>query len=402
MICRFIVLVALLLPAFVQADNELYRLITERLLLMKPVAAYKWVHHLPIEDLAREKIVIDSAISEGLVYSIDVDASESFFAAQIEAAKGIQSCWFMRWQFGDAPDTADDLANIIRPKLISLGRRITAHLIDADSAQQDKINEEFQPTVDCLSINQKNNIAEALQAITTYPNRLTQIKHSQRLRIGTTGDYAPFSMASTDGSFEGIDIDLARDLAASFDAAPMFVQTTWPTLMQDLAAGQFDIAMSGVSLTAARASEAFFSIPYHTGGKTPISLCSRSQEFTTIGRIDKIGVSLIVNPGGTNEKFVNREITRASIRLHRNNRTIFDEIIAGRADLMITDAIEVRLQVARHPELCATMPGKTLNLQEKAYMMPMETSLLTAVNHWLKKIIVDGTRDRVFATHLTR
>lgn len=389
-------MIALLSPAFAQA--ELYRLITDRLLLMKPVAAYKWVHQLPIEDLDREKIVINSALEDGLVYSINVDDSKSFFTAQIEAAKDIQSCWFARWRIGNAPDTADDLANIIRPKLISLGRDITAHLIAADSTHGDNINW----TVDCLSDDQKNNIVEALQAITIYPNRLTQIKHSKRLRIGTTGDYAPFSMASADGSFEGIDIDLARDLAASFDAAPIFVQTSWPTLMQDLAAGQFDIAMSGVSLTSARAREAFFSIPYHTGGKTPISLCSRSQEFTTLQRIDQIGVSLIVNPGGTNENFVNHEITRASIRLHRNNRTIFDEIITGRADLMITDAIEVRLQVARHPELCATMPGKTLNLQEKAYMMPMETSLLTAVNRWLKKKIVDGTRDQVFATHLTR
>ena len=399
---KFIFLVALLSPAFVQADAELYRLITERLLLMKPVAAYKWVHQLPIEDLDREKIVIDRAISDGLVYSINVDASESFFTAQIEAAKDIQSCWFTRWRIAGAPNTADDVANIIRPKLISLGREITAHLVDTDSAHKDNINHSFQPTVDCLSIDQKNNIVEALQAITTYPDRLTQIKHSKRLRIGTTGDYAPFSMASVDGGFEGIDIDLARDLADALDSTPMFGQASWPTLMQDLAAGTFDIAMNRVSLTKTRAREALFSIPYHTGGKTPISLCSRSQEFNTIDRIDQIGVSLIVNPGGTNEKFVNRKITRASIRLHRNNRTIFDEIITGRADLMITDAIEVQLQVARHPELCATMPGKTLNLQEKAYMMPIETSLLTAVNRWLKGKINDGTRDRVFATHLSR
>ncbi|MDZ7686147.1 MAG: hypothetical protein U5O39_15000 [Gammaproteobacteria bacterium] len=46
-----------------------------------------------------------------------------------------------------------------------------------------------------------------------------------------------------------------------------------------------------------------------------------------------------------------------------DNRTIFNEIIAERADVMITDAIEVRLKAYAHEELCAAMPGETFTDQ---------------------------------------
>src|SRR5690606_40866418 len=64
--------------------------------------------------------------------------------------------------------------------------------------------------------------------------------------------------------------------------------------------------------------------------------------YTTLFRSPDVRV--VVNPGGTNEKFARERLKRATIVQHPDNNTIFDEIIAGRADLMITDAAETRWQ----------------------------------------------------------
>ncbi|MDZ7686146.1 MAG: transporter substrate-binding domain-containing protein [Gammaproteobacteria bacterium] len=109
-----------------------------------------------------------------------------------------------------------------------------------------------------------------MTAVDVFPSRLEQILATGTLRVGTTGDYAPFSFSSDGEQFEGIDIELAHDLAESLDVRLELVHTTWPTLEKDLAAGRYDIAMSGVSRTLARQRHGYSSPPYHVGGKTPI------------------------------------------------------------------------------------------------------------------------------------
>ena len=76
---------------------------------------------------------------------------------------------------------------------------------------------------------------------------------------------------------------------------------------------------------------------------------------------------------------------RATVIVHPDNNTIFGEIVAGRADLMITDAIETRYQAMLHPELCAVHPEKPFDHAEKAYFMPKDEDLKRAVDRWLEE-----------------
>jgi len=49
---------------------------------------------------------------------------------------------------------------------------------------------------------------------------------------------------------------------------------------------------------------------------------------------------VIVNPGGTNERFARAPTSKnAEIKVHNDNVTIFDEIAKGNADLMMTDLL---------------------------------------------------------------
>lgn len=214
--------------------------------------------------------------------------------------------------------------------------------------------------------------------------QLDAIRAAKVLRIGLTGDYRPFSAYDAETKeFSGLDVELGRSLAAALGARAEFVKTSWPTLSADLAAGRFDIAMGGVSVTPARAKLGLFSAAVLMDGKTPITRCSLVGRFQTLAQIDEPGVRLVVNPGGTNEKFARAHVKRATVIVHPDNNTIFGEIVAGRADLMITDAIETRYQAKLHPELCAVHPEKPFDHAEKAYFMPKDEDLKRAVDRWL-------------------
>ncbi|MAV28106.1 MAG: chorismate mutase AroQ, gamma subclass [Gammaproteobacteria bacterium] len=383
------------------ADREEPRgLVEARLLLMKDVARYKWHHQRPIEDLARERVVLKHARSDALRHGLDVDSYAAFMNAQINAAKVIQQYWFRHWQRGHAPTVGPDLTTELRPELITLGERIAQSLSAPD---RDRSPAMTSIKVVGLDRSTMENLITALSSVQIYAHRLDQVLSSQTLRIGTTGDYAPFSFAadalSTESqTFQGIDIDLARDLARSLNVQPVFIKTSWPTLMDDLKNGHFDVGMSGVSRTISRSHVAFFSQPYHRGGKTPIARCTDRERFSSLTAIDQPGVRVIVNPGGTNERFT-RQLTQASIRVFGDNTTIFDEIIEDRADVMFTDLIEVRLQTSRQPTLCSTMSAP-LTYQEKAILMTQDLRLKEVVSIWLDQRLGDGTVQSLFDRHM--
>src|SRR5258708_39168714 len=148
---------------------------------------------------------------------------------------------------------------------------------------------------------------------------LTRIRAAGILRVGTTGDYTPFSLKQPDGSYQGADIDMAHDLAGRLGVGITFVPTVWVDLLDDFLAGHFDIAMGGVTVTAPRAEKAFFSVPTFVDGKRPLARREDAARFISVEAINQPGVRVIANPGSANEAFARANFPRARVRIHRDN-----------------------------------------------------------------------------------
>ena len=228
------------------------------------------------------------------------------------------------------------------------------------------------------------------------PSALDRVHDSGELRVCVTGDYKPFSFLRPDGQFEGTDVDLAQSLAASMKAKARFVKTTWPTLLNDFTSGACDIAMGGISVTLDRQMRAAFSTSTMVDGKAPIVRCTDVAKYGSLAAIDNPEVRAIVNPGGTNERFAKANLKHAQIRVYPDNVTIFDEIVAGRADVMITDASETLMQHKLHPALCPVPIDKPLQYSEKAYLLPRgDVAFKAYVDQWLHLAKATGEYDGV-------
>ena len=221
-------------------------------------------------------------------------------------------------------------------------------------------------------------------------NRLDEIIARGVLRVGTTGDYKPFTYRVADGRFIGLDIALAADLAKTLGVKLELVPTTWGAMMVDLHEDRFDVAIGGVSVSLERQKKAWFSIPYLRDGKTPIARCDDAHKYQTLADIDRPEVQLIVNPGGTNERFARAQAPHATLTVFPDNVTIFERIAAGEADVMITDAVEARLQQRLHPKLCAIHPEAPFDFSEKAVLLPRDVVLKAYVDQWLHQAIESG------------
>ncbi len=375
-------------------------LILYRLDLGEHVAAWKWRHNRPIEDLEQEARVLDAAAAQAEASGLDFPSARPFLAAQMDASKAVQRRWFAVWKAKGLPTTQPDLDlnTVLRPSIARAGDAILSQLVLVRPLLDVPDQRDHLLSILGTAAKQRGLAPEALSEIARSAGKvayaaqgslLDRIVARKQLRVGTTGDYAPFTIRNGD-TWSGIDLDLAHSLADSLGVELVFVQTTWPTLMQDLKSSKFDIAMGGISKTQERQREAFQTGSYLNDGKAPIVRCGDEQKYDTIDEINRKGVKVIVNPGGTNERFAQAKLPNADVTLFPDNTKIFDEIAAGRADVMVTDKIEVQWQAARNPRLCAAMKG-AFNLTEKAYVMPQDEALLKAVDAWLDKVQADGT-----------
>jgi len=162
-----------------------------------------------------------------------------------------------------------------------------------------------------------------------------------------------------------------------------------------------DIAVGGISVTLDRQKRAFFTDPYMVNGKAPITKCENVAKFQTITDIDKPGVTVIENPGGSNERFARANFKQAKIVIFDDNTKIFDEILKGNADVMISESVETIAQQKLHPGLCAVNPTKPLQYGEMAYLLPRGDVVFKSwVDQWMHLAKATGDYDRVVESWL--
>ena len=101
-----------------------------------------------------------------------------------------------------------------------------------------------------------------LAANSPSANVLADIRSRGVLRVGYHSDNLPFSYFNWEGDLVGFDVDMAHQLAREMRVTLEFVPFEFDTLAGQLNNGEFDVAMSGITITTDRAMEVRFSQPY--------------------------------------------------------------------------------------------------------------------------------------------
>lgn len=228
-------------------------------------------------------------------------------------------------------------------------------------------------------------------------SRLDAIMKNGYIRVGTTGDYKPFSYLNpTTGEYEGHDIDLAKKLADDLGVKVVFVKTTWPTLMDDLLADKYDIAMGGITRTLERAKKAQLSHPYINFGKSPMIRMADKDKYKSLADIDQPNVKIGVNPGGTNEKFVRANLKNAQIIVFEKNLEIPGKVASGEVDVMITDSIEAKSYAKEDQRLYSPLTDQTFTKSQMGFLMPRGDFVFgNWVNVWMEEMTLKGDLEKI-------
>ena len=220
---------------------------------------------------------------------------------------------------------------------------------------------------------------------------LAEVLKAGTVRVCSTGDYRPFTYRDPQGNWSGLDIEMAHDMATRLGVKLDVVPTTWANLITDLNS-KCDAAMGGISITLNRAKQAVYSAPYLRDGKAAIVRCADASRFQTLDDIDRQGVRVVVNPGGTNADFDKEHLRQAQIVTYPDNNTIFDQLTNNSADVMITDSSEIRWEANQNPQLCGVGLDHPFTFEQKGYLVARQgADLQQWINQWLNIAQNDGT-----------
>ena len=224
------------------------------------------------------------------------------------------------------------------------------------------------------------------------------------LKVGTAGDYQPMSYLDPEtGSYVGFDAELAEDLASSIGVEVEYVETSWPTLMDDTLAGKFDLAICGITITDARKEQALMSEGYLGNGKTVLCREEDADKYTSLAAINRPEVRVMENPGGLNEKFARENLPDADLIIHDVNQEIPGLVASKEADVMITEIMEAGYYVGQDERLAAPLIHEPFTHGQLGVLMPKGSEdLLDYVNEFLEEEKKDGRIDALAQEYIYR
>lgn len=148
------------------------------------------------------------------------------------------------------------------------------------------------------------------------------------LRVGTSGDYAPFSKRDGDAAPSGFDSELGSAFARDSGYELRYVTFRWPELAARVSEGAFDIAMSGVTWQPTRAVIGYTTRAVAHGGPCVLG----------DARAHDVGV----NHGGVLEAWARKQFSHRNLVVVDDNLALPALLASGRVQAIVTDSFERR------------------------------------------------------------
>ncbi|WP_457320363.1 ABC transporter substrate-binding protein [Roseateles sp. P5_E11] len=234
----------------------------------------------------------------------------------------------------------------------------------------------------------------AAAPVSAAPNNTTpsqRVQDSGELRVCIWPDYYGISLRNPrTGQLSGIDIDLSAAFAADLKVKPVYVDSSFATLIDDLLRDRCDVAMFAVGMTPQRAQALRFSRPYLESDIYAVTTRS-SRVVKSWQDLDRPGVRIAVQAGTFMEPVMAGALKQANLVVVRPPDTRERELEAGRVDAFMTDYPYSRRLLDNADWARLVAPPTPFFVLPYAYAVkPGDAAWLTAVDEFVGRIQRDG------------
>jgi polar amino acid transport system substrate-binding protein len=218
-----------------------------------------------------------------------------------------------------------------------------------------------------------------------------QKETSSKLSLAGSGGYPPFNFMLENGSVDGFDVDVAREIASRMGMELQYVTTSWDGIIEGLRAGRYDGILGSMGITEARRKIVDFSDPYYYSG--PQLIVRKDSGISGIQDLTKDRTVALV----TGTTFENDARTAGvTVKLYEDDNQTLMELINGRVDGVLTDRI-VGLNAMKKMKggEDLMLAGPVLRTEAMGIAFKKGSPLPSKINMVLKDMRQDGTMKRI-------
>ena len=206
-----------------------------------------------------------------------------------------------------------------------------------------------------------------------------------KLIMSTNAAFPPYEMVADDGSFEGIDVEIAGAIAAKLGLELVVDDMDFDAALLAVQQGKSDVVMAGVTVKEERLMVMNFSESYATG--VQVVIVKEGSDVT----LDNMGDKMIgAQRGTTGFIYTSDDFGEDHVTAYDNGASAVQALMNGQVDCVVIDAAPAEAFVAANPGL--TILDTEYALENYAIGLNKEnTALLDAVNAALAELTADGT-----------
>ena len=210
---------------------------------------------------------------------------------------------------------------------------------------------------------------------------------SGKLTMSTNAQFPPYEMAKGDGSFEGIDVEVAGKIAEKLGLELVVDDMDFDAALLAAQNGKSDIVMAGVTVNEERLAVMDFSDSYAKG--VQVIIVKEGSPIATVDDLDtadKIGTQR----GTTGNIYCSDDYGDEHVTAYDDGATAVQALKNGQVDAVVIDSAPAQEYVKANPGL-VILDTEYANEDYAIGMKKGNTALLDAVNGALKELIADGT-----------
>lgn len=219
------------------------------------------------------------------------------------------------------------------------------------------------------------------------------------LVVATDAPYPPMEMVKDDGTFEGFDVDIMTAAAKEAGAQVQFKTSGFDALIAAMGAtgGDFDCAVSSITITPERKANMLFSDPYFNANQ---SLAVPTNSTITSTNDIKKGMKVAVQLGTTGEIWANKNLKAKGVEIKSYDQIpgCFGALSAGDVDAIVAD-FQVTSDYAKDKTRNAKIVEQISTGEQYGIAFPKGSEAeVKAINEGLKKIKENGTYAKYYKT----
>lgn len=195
---------------------------------------------------------------------------------------------------------------------------------------------------------------------------------------------APWVMENKQGKLIGFEVDIANQLAKDMGVKVKFKQYQWNQLIPALKKGEIDIIASGMSITAKRALQVNFSMPYSSSGYSLVSNLSLTKDFTSIKDLNSDKIYIAAVKGTVSADLVKKVFPKAKLDLRKDAKDATSAVVNGSVHAFVSSSPVPEFISLKHPnDVDLPLKKPLLSTKEAFAVRKGNQEMLNFLNSWI-------------------